>query len=201
MRNEEVVRQPELAGIALTPAEKRRIVWHVIGTVLGALFFAAVLMVPDVIQFRVRMPGHVVLFWFPALMVGRALSGYRGSSIIVSTGGGMLANALHPSVDSSIVGFVLAAFAVEGIMLLIRQNPTAMLGILIGMAASIGKMIPKVAVVLTAGATPHHNWTTLPFMLESYLLFGALAGVIYVGGLLLGRKAQSRISSAKSQDK
>jgi len=83
-------------------------------------------------------------------------------------------------------------------MFLVRQKPAAWLCVLAGMAAGLGKMAPKVAIILTAGATPHHNRTTLPFMLQSYLLFGGLAGIVYLGGLYLGRKAKSRISSAKS---
>ena len=197
-RDEEVIGglRPVFFGGALAPAKERRIARYFIGTVFGALVFATALMLSDMIQFRVRMPGHMVLYWFPALMAGRALSGYRGSGMIVSTAGGMLANVYHPAAIS-IVEFALAAFVVEGIMLLIGQNPNAWLGILVGMAASLGKMAPKVAVILTAGSTPHYTWTTLPSLLESYLLFGALAGVIYAGGLYVGRKARSRFYDRK----
>lgn len=201
MRNAEAVGRPGQGWIALTSAERRRIAWHVFGSAVGMLLFAMALLAPDVIQFRMRMPGHIALYWFPALMAGRALSGYRGSSILVGAGGGMLANAWHPSVDSGIVGFVLAALAVEGILFLMRQPPTVIVGVLTGIAASLGKMIPKVATILTVGATPHHTWTTLPFMLESYVLFGALAGGIYAGGAFLGRRARSHLTSAMSRNK
>lgn len=194
MRNEEAVGQPGHAGIAFTPAEKRRIALHVVGTVVGMLLFSAALIAPDLIQFRVRMPGHIVLYWFPALMAGRALSGYRGGSVVVGTGGSLLAGTFQHSLDGSMGGFVIAAFVIEGFLFLVHQRATLTLAVLLGVAASLGKMLPKLAEVLLAGATPHHTFSTLPFMFESYVLFGALAGIVYAGGLFAGRTLQSHFS-------
>jgi len=200
MSKEEAARQDGFTGTALAPASGRLAARYVVGTLLGVLLFAAALQTTELIQFHVRMPGYIVLYWFPALMAGRALSGYRGSSIIVGAGGGLLTNVYHPAAEP-IVEFALAALAVEGFMLLIRQKPNAWLGILMGMLASVGKMLPKVALILVAGATPHHNLSTLPYMLESYLIFGALAGVIYAGGLYAARKARSRIAPVHSEQR
>ncbi len=201
MKNEEAVvsgRRPASIWGALTPAEQRQIARYVLGTIFGVLLFTGVLRINEYIQFSVRMPGYIVLYWFPGLMAGRALAGYRGSGLIVSTVGGSFTGMFHPTIDSTTVGFALAGLAVEGIMFLAGQNPAAWVCVVMGMAASIGKWLPKVAIILTAGATPHHSRTTLPFMLQSYLLFGGLAGLIYLGGRFAGRKAQARMSSEKS---
>jgi hypothetical protein len=163
------------------------------------MLFAGALMISDYIQFRTRMPGNIVLYWFPALMAGRAMAGYRGSGLVVSSIGGSFTGMFHPTIDSATVGFALAGLAVEGIMFLARQNPAAWICIVMGMAASLGKMMPKVAIVLTAGSTPHHNRTTLPFMLQSYLLFGGVAGLIYLIGRYAGLKAKKRILSNQSR--
>ncbi len=202
MRNEEAAvssRRPGLVWDTLTAAETRRVARHVIGTMLGVLLFAGALSLSDYIQFRTRMPGYIVLYWFPALMAGRALAGYRGSGLIVSAVGGSFTNVLHPTLDGSAVGFVLAGLVVEGLMLLARQSPAAWMCVIIGMAASLGRMAPKVAIILTAGSTPHHSRMTLPFMLQSYLLFGGLAGLIYLAGRYAGQKARARMAPEKPQ--
>lgn len=201
MDNEEVVvsgRRSWLAWGALTPAEQRQIARCVLGTIFGVLLFTGVLRINEYIQFSVRMPGYIVLYWFPGLMAGRAIAGYRGSGLIVSTVGGSFTGMFHPTIDSTTVGFALAGLAVEGIMFLVGQNPAAWMCIVMGMAASLAKLVPKVAIILTAGSTPHHSRVTLPFMLQSYLLFGGLAGLIYLIGRCTARKAQARIAAGKS---
>ncbi len=186
------------AEAALIPEKSSTITRSLVGTLLGILVFAAAVLLSD--ASHMKMPGHIVLFWFPALMAGRALSGYRGSGLVISAIGGGLANAYHPPAGADVLGFVLAALVVEGVMLLARQNPSAVIGIFLGITAALGKMLPKVAVIMVGGATPNHNRMTLPFMLASYVLFGALAGVIYVVGRYLRRKAGSRISFGQSRD-
>jgi len=201
MSNEDAAAASRRTGLlgALAPSDMRRLAWYAVRTLLGVLLFAGALSVSDIIQFHTRMPGYIVLYWFPGLMAGRALAGYRGSGLIVGMGGGMLANGVHPTVDDSFFGFALAAFIVEGIMYLASQSPAAWLCVVLGMAASIGKLIPKVAVILMAGATPHHNRMTIPFMLQTYLLFGGMAGLIYLAGRYTARKAQSCLSSRDSK--
>jgi hypothetical protein len=197
MRDEEAVVSGRRSGFVwdtLTTAEKLRIARYVFGTILGVLLFTGALSVSGYVQFSTRMPGYIVLYWFPALMAGRALAGYRGSGLIVSSVGGSFTGMFHPTVDSSTIGYMLAGLAVEGLMILASQDPAAWMCIIIGMAASLGKLVPKVAIIFTAGTTPHHSSATLPFMLRSYLLFGGLAGLIYVAGRYTARKAQARIS-------
>jgi len=172
------------------------IVRRLTGTVLGMLVFASALLLAD--ASNLRMPGHIVVFWFPALMVGRALSGYLGSGLVISGAGGGFVNLYHPATDADVFGLVLAALVVEGIMLLTRQKPSAWTGIVMGIAADLGKMLPKLAVILAGSSTPHHNRVTLPYMLASYILFGAIAGCIYVAGRYAQRKAGDRLRSGRS---
>ncbi|OQB36911.1 MAG: hypothetical protein BWY09_01755 [Candidatus Hydrogenedentes bacterium ADurb.Bin179] len=186
------------AVAALIPEKSSTVTRSLIGTLLGILVFAAAVLLSD--ASHMKMPGHIVLLWFPALMAGRALSGYKGSGLLISAIGGGLANAYHPPMGADVLGFVLAALVVEGTLLPARREPSAVVGIFLGLAAALGKMLPKLAVIMVGGATPNHNRMTLPFMFASYVLFGALAGVIYVVGRYLKRKAASRISSAPSHD-
>jgi len=193
MRNEEVIAQDPAPGFfkeTMAASKHAKIALHVMGTLLGALLFAAALLLAGTTH--LGMPGHIVVFWMPALMAGRALGGYRGSGIFVGTGGAMLANVNRLVIDGDLLGFVLAAVVVEAVMLAARQNPSVVVAIFVGIAASLGKMIPKVAAVLFAGGTPHHNRSTLPFMLGAYLLFGVVAGVIYAGGRYVKRKMEAK---------
>lgn len=176
----------------------RAVARPLVGTILGILVFAAALVAADASY--MRMPGHIVLFWFPALMAGRALSGYRGSGLIVSAAGGGLVNVWLPVANVDVLGFLLAAGVVEGVTLLLKRNSSVLAGIFMGLMAALGKMIPKLAIILAGASTPHHNRMTLPYMLSSYILFGALAGGIYVAGRFLVRKVGPRIFSGGDRD-
>jgi len=185
------------AEAALIPEKSATSARYLIGTLLGILVFAAAVLISD--ASHMKMPGHIVVFWFPALMAGRALSGYRGSGLVITALGGGLANVYHPPVGADMAGFVLAALVVEGIMLLARQEPSIVVGIFTGIAADLGKLLPKLAVIVAGGATPNHNRATLTFMVASYVLFGAAAGVLYVADRHLKRRAGARISSKTSR--
>lgn len=189
---------PQSVGAILESEQYPARVRQIAGTILGTLVFAAALLLAD--MSHLRMPGHIVVFWFPALMAGRALSGYTGSGLIISAAGCGMVNLYHPAAGADVFGFALAAVVVEGIMALARQNPSALLGISMAIAAVLGKMLPKVAIILTGSATPHHNRVTLPGMLASYIVFGTLAGVIYVGARYLKRKMGPRFEVPSRED-
>lgn len=190
--------EPQPVEAVFVPEKSHAIARHLAGTLLGVLVFAAAVLLSD--ASHMRLPGHIIIFWFPALMAGRALSGYKGSGLAISALGGGLVNVYHPPVGADVPGFILAALVVEAILLLVRQKPSVIVGIFLGIAADFGKLLPKLAIILAGGATPHHNRITLPYMLASYVLFGALAGVIYVAGRYLKEKTASRLSSTPSRD-
>lgn len=184
------------AEVAFKYNQNAVIVRRLTGTILGMLVFASALLLAD--ASHLRMPGHIVIFWFPALMAGRALSGYRGSSLLISGAGGGIVNIYHPATDADVSGLLLAALVVEGIMLLARQKPSVWTGIVMGIAADLGKMLPKLAVILAGSSTPHHNRVTLPYMLASYIVFGAVAGCLYVAGRYAWNKARGHRRSGGS---
>jgi hypothetical protein len=150
----------------------------VVATVLWSVIFAVATAAGG--AFRLGLPGHSVVFWLPALFMARKFCGYRGSSLIVCSGGGLMAMTPHPAFDGRIVGWILGAVVVEAVMILVDEGPGFFIGFLMGMAANLGKMAPKVVTIIAMGHTPRHNKQTLPFMLVSYLLFGAIAGLISV---------------------
>lgn len=184
------------AGLILAHDHNAVIVRRLTGTILGMLVFASALLLAD--ASHLRMPGHIVMFWFPALMAGRALSGYLGSGLIISGAGGGIVNLYHPATDADVFGLLLAALVVEGVMLLVRQKPSVWTGIVLGIAADLGKMLPKLAVILAGASTPHHNRVTLPYMLASYIVFGAVAGCLYVAGRYAWNKARGHHRSGGS---
>jgi len=62
--------------------------------------------------------------------------------------------------------------------MLAHEGPGFLLGMAMGIGANLGKLVPKVATILAVGTTPHHTVKTLPFMLVSYIMFGAAAGLV-----------------------
>lgn len=166
-----------IAG-AMAVAREYEIPLRLVKTSLAVVVFAAALAISSGTHFR--LPGHSIVLWMPALMAGRALCGYRGSALAISACGGVWINVSRVAPDGRVFGYLLAALAIEGVLILIHKGPGFILGILMGMLANLGKMLPKVATVLLAGGTPHHSRATLPYMLTSYLVFGALAGFVCV---------------------
>ena len=51
---------------------------------------------------NLRIPGHIVVFWFPALMVGRALSGYLKRTCHRLPPADL--NLYHPATDADVFG-------------------------------------------------------------------------------------------------
>ncbi len=156
-----------------------------VATLLWTIAFA--LAVTAAGAFRLRLPGHSVVFWLPVLFLGRSFCGYRGSAVAVSVGGGFLATVPRAVFDGRVVGFLLGAVVIETVMMLVHEGPGFLIGMVMGMGANLGKIVPKVVTILAVGATPHHTAKTLPFMLVSYIVFGAAAGLV-AAGLWKGRK-------------
>ncbi len=151
---------------------------RVTATVLWSVLFAVAVIAGA--AFHLRIPGHSVVFWLPTLFLSRRFCGYRGSSLAVCSGGGLMAMTPLRVFDGRIVGWILGAVAVEITFMLVREGPGFFVGILMGMAANLGKIVPKVVTIAAVGATPNHNRQTLPFMVVSYLICGAIAGLISV---------------------
>ena len=156
-----------------------------VATLLWTVVFALVVTAAAVL--RLRLPGHSVVLWLPVLFLGRSFCGYRGSAVAVSVGGGFLATVPRAVFDGRVVGFLLGAVVVEVVIMLAHEGPGFLLGMAMGIAANLGKIVPKVATILAVGATPHHTVKTLPFMLVSYMIFGAAAGLV-AAALWKGRK-------------
>jgi len=164
--------EPGACTVPTDRAPARRLVATIVATLLFALAVAVSRTT------HLRLPGHSVLFWLPALLVGRSLCGYRGSTMLISVGGALLATAPRVAADGRVVGYLLGALAIEAIMALVQDGPGLLVGMAMGISANLGKLVPKVVTILAVGATPHHTRQTLPFMLVSYITFGALAGLV-----------------------
>ena len=153
----------------------RLIARRAVATLLWTVVFA--LAVTAAGTLRLGLPGHSVVFWLPVLFLGRSFCGYRGSAMAVSVGGGFLATVPRTVFDGRVIGFLLGAVVVETVMMVVHEGPGFLLGMAMGIGANLGKIVPKVATILAVGATPHHTVKTLPFMLVSYTIFGAVAGL------------------------
>ncbi len=169
------------AGVAslITTVNEHEMARRVIATVFGVAIFSAALVVSGMTHFG--LPGHSVVLWMPALMAGRGLCGYRGSSLTISTLGGCLINSHRFMPDGRVFGYMLAALAIEGVLAMGHKDRMGIVqGILLGIFANAGKIIPKLVTIAMVGGTPKHSRATLPYMLTSYFLFGVLAGLFCV---------------------
>lgn len=195
MGNRELATHDQASGLVKSvPAADwvRKLPRSVAATVLGTLVFVAADLLAD--ASHLRLPGHNVLLWLPALMIGRSLCGYRGSALVLSGCGVFTAGAWRATNDNRVIGYLLAALAIEGIIALSHERPSVILAVLTGLTANLAKLVPKLYVIFTVGATPRHNRETLPYMLASYVVYGALAGLVCWGGAKLKRRLSKRAS-------
>lgn len=190
MRDETAKQTNTLETVDVGKSDEHAMSRRIVATVLCSILFAMAAAVGRTLH--LGMPGHSVVFWLPSLFLARRFCGYRGSGFIVSTGGGLMAMAPRPAFDGRVAGWLLGAVVVETVMILTDDGPGFFIGLLMGIAANLGKMAPKVITILTVGATPRHNKATLPFMLVSYLLFGAIAGLISVSAWKGARKLRKK---------
>jgi len=153
---------------------------------LLTLFSALIVVAKIALRFPIQTPGHSGLFWMAIVVVAAGVVPKRGAAGLVGISSGILAaflgmgdfGALNTFLSYTMVGVV------TDLALWLLQNPeNLVVAGLVGAMGHMGKYLVKWMLGAVTGAPLGFVALGLAWSLVTYLVFGALGGVL--GGLTL----------------
>jgi len=150
-------------------------------------FFAALVVIAKIaLRLPLQLSGHSGLFWMAIVIIGARVVPKRGAASLIGLTSGLLATFLGLG-DFGAVNTLLSYSALgvfTDLSLLLLGNPEHLLAAgVAGAIGHLGKFLVKWAIGVLTGAPVGFVSLGLATALVSYIIFGALGGVL--GGLTL----------------
>lgn len=164
-----------------TTKERKQPYFSTFQLILLALMSALVVVAKIALRFPIRLPGHSGLFWMAIVIVAAGIVPKRGTASLVGVTSGVIAGfmglgdfgALNTFLSYALLGVITDLF------LWLMGNPENLL--IAAIAASGGhlsKLVVKWVFGLITGAPIGFVTLGLTYSALSYLLFGALGGLL-----------------------
>lgn len=154
--------------------------------ILLALFAALVVAAKIALKTPVQMPGHSGLFWMAIVVVAAGVVPKPGAPSLVGLTSGILAAFLglgdFGALDT-LVSYTAVGVGADLALLLLRNLDNLIVCALVGALGHLGKFLVKWALGAVTGAPLGFIALGLAWSFGSYVLFGALGGIL--GGLTL----------------
>lgn len=161
--------------------------------IILALFSALVVVAKIALRFPIQVPGHSGLFWMAIVIVAAGMVSKRGAASLVGVSSGVLAaflgmgdfGALNTFLSYSMVGV-----ATDLALWLLQDPENLLVGGLAGALGHLGKYVVKWFLGVITGAPLGFVALGLLWSLITYVIFGALGGVL--GALTLRALRRAR---------
>ncbi len=154
--------------------------------ILLALLSVLIVVAKIALRLPLQLPGHSGIFWMAIVIVAAGVVPRRGAVSLVGLTSGIIAAVLGLG-DLGALDTLLSYTAVglgAELALLILGSPEALVtAVLAGTVGHVGKFVVKWALATIVGAPAGFVALGLARSLVSYILFGALGGLL--GGLTL----------------
>ena len=155
--------------------------------ILLALFSGLIVVSKIALRTPIQFPGHTGIFWMAILVVAAGVVPKRGAASLTGLTSGILAAFLglgdFGALDT-LVSYPVAGVGVDLGLWLMQAGPENLLvATLAGAIGHLGKYLVKWVFGLISGAPLGFIALGLVWSLASYILFGALGGLL--GGLTL----------------
>lgn len=155
--------------------------------ILLALFAGLIVVAKIALRTPIQLPGHSGLFWMALLVVAAGVVPKRGAATLTGLTSGILAAFLglgdFGALDT-LISYTMAGVGVDlGLMLMQATPENLLVATLAGILGHLGKYLVKWIFGLLSGAPLGFVALGLVWSLASYILFGALGGLL--GGLTL----------------
>jgi ABC-type thiamin/hydroxymethylpyrimidine transport system permease subunit len=154
--------------------------------ILMALFAALVVIAKIAFKLPLQLPGHSGIFWMAILVVAARVIPKRGAASLVSLTSGLLAAFLgmgdFGALDT-VLSYTIAGVGTDLTILLLGSPEKLYVATLAGVFGNLAKFLVKWGIGLVSGAPLGFVALGLARSLVSYIIFGAIGGLI--GGLTL----------------
>jgi ABC-type thiamin/hydroxymethylpyrimidine transport system permease subunit len=155
--------------------------------ILLALFAGLIVIAKIALKTPIQLPGHTGIFWIALLVVAAGVVPKRGAASLTGLTSGILAAYLgmgdFGALDT-LLSYLMAGVGVDlGLMILQTSPENLLAATLAGTLGHLGKYLVKWVFGLISGALLGFIALGLVWTLASYIIFGALGGLL--GGLTL----------------
>lgn len=154
--------------------------------ILLALFSGLVVVAKVALKTPIQLPGHSGLFWMAIITVAAGVVPKRGAASLVGLSSGILAAFLglgdFGALDT-FLSYLMAGVGFDLALVLLGKPENLINASLAGIFGHLGKFLVKWAFGVLSGAPLGFVALGLARTLVSYLVFGALGGLL--GGLTL----------------
>lgn len=154
--------------------------------ILLALFAALVVVAKIALKLPLQLPGHSGLFWMAILVVSARVVPKPGAASLVGLTSGLLAAFLglgdFGALDT-LLSYSMAGVGADLTLLLLGSPENLVVAMLVGTFGNLAKFLVKWGIGMVSGAPIGFVALGLARSLVSYIVFGALGGLL--GGLTL----------------
>jgi ABC-type thiamin/hydroxymethylpyrimidine transport system permease subunit len=154
--------------------------------ILLALFAALIVIAKIALRLPLQLPGHTGIFWMAILIVAARVVERPGAASLVGFSSGLLAAFLGMGdfgpLDT-VLSYTMAGVGTDLALLLLGNPENLLTASIAGMIGHLAKFLVKWAIGILSGAPIGFVALGLARTLVSYLVFGALGGLL--GGLTL----------------
>jgi ABC-type thiamin/hydroxymethylpyrimidine transport system permease subunit len=155
--------------------------------VLLALFAALIVVAKIALKTPLQLPGHTGLFWMAIIVVAAGVVRKPGAASLVGLTSGILAAFLGLGdfgALETLLSYTMVGVCTDLALLLLGNNlDSLVVCMLVGVMGHLGKFLVKWALGVVTGAPLGFIALGLARSLVSYIIFGALGGLL--GGLTL----------------
>jgi hypothetical protein len=154
--------------------------------ILLALFAALIVIAKIALKLPLQLPGHSGIFWMAILIVAARVVPLPGAASLVGLSSGLLAAFLGMGdfgpLDT-VLSYTMTGVGVDLALLLLGSPENLLTATIAGMSGHLAKFLVKWGIGIVSGAPIGFVALGLARTLVSYIIFGALGGLL--GGLTL----------------
>lgn len=154
--------------------------------ILLALFAALIVVVKIALKTPLQLPGHTGLFWMAIVVVAAGVVPKPGAAALVGLTSGILAAFMGLGdfgALETLLSYTMVGVGADLALWLLRNLDSLVVCVLVGVLGHLGKFLVKWVLGAITGAPLGFVALGLARSLVSYIIFGALGGLL--GGLTL----------------
>ncbi|MDF1515893.1 MAG: hypothetical protein P1S60_18945 [Anaerolineae bacterium] len=160
--------------------------------ILLTLFSTLVVVMKIALRLPLKLPGHSGIFWMTVFVITAGIVPKLGATLLVGVSSGILAAFLGMGdfgALNTFLSYTMVGLGVEFALWLVKDPEKIVPAAFIGIFGHVGKFLVKWAMGLITGAPVGIIALGMAYSLLSYIVFGALGGILGCLTLKALRKA------------
>jgi hypothetical protein len=164
-----------------TSAEHTGPYFSIFELIMLTLFSALVVVAKIALRFPIQIPGHSGLFWMAIVVVAAGIVDKRGAASLVGLSSGILASFLGMGdfgALNTFLSYTMIGVVTDLGLWLLQDLDNLLVGALVGVLGHLGKYLVKWILGIITGAPLGFIALGLAWSFLTYVIFGALGGIL-----------------------